>query len=133
MNRLQGTERRGGYLFNIRPCTEIEALEILQDRSVVSKLSFYPVGLKNVESHLINDKALLIVMHEGEFAEVHIACKFRDRAQIRQGLCDGIEWMRWRGFKGIFTTANNGRAALVNMLKSLGFTQDSERWVLSWE
>lgn len=114
----------------ITPCSESKALEILRERSVLSLLSFYPVGLKDVEKYLIDGKALLIVMPNKNEAEVHIASKYRDRAFMKDSLRDGIKWLAGRGFSRIVTTAPENRAGLINLLKSLGFCKEGERWAI---
>lgn len=127
MQTLLEIDHRAGFLFNVQPCSEEQALEILRDRSVLPCLKFYPAGLKDVERWLIGS-ALLIVMPQGDRAEVHIACKFRDRAKMFEVLQGGVRWLKIRGFKEVFTTAPDGRIALVNMLKNLGFEKNSEGW-----
>jgi len=86
--------------------------------------------MKDVEKYLISENALLIVMPEEDQVEVHIAAKYRDRASIRESLEDGIEWLKGRGFSRIVTTAPDERKALVNLLTSLGFCKDGERWTI---
>jgi len=116
----------------IRQCTETEALAILRDPTVLPLLAFYPIGLKDVETYLLNESALAVVMPKGASVEVHIACKFRDRAKVRKAFEFGLEWLRSRGFTEVFTTAPDERKALVNMLKSMGFHYESGKWVLKW-
>ena len=119
---------RVGYLFSL--CTEEKALEILRDSSVLPLLSFYPVGMRDVEKYLIDEDALLVVMPKDKEVEVHIAAKYRSRASIREALEIGIKWLKQRGFSRIVTTAPDERKALVNLLKSLGFCKDGERWII---
>lgn len=132
MQTYQAIGLRGGYLFNIRECTKDEALEILRDNTVATKLAFYPEGIKDVDMYLIDEKALLIVIPNGLEAEVHIACKFRDRKGLRDSLVYGIQWILAKGFESITTTAPIGRKGLINMIQSLGFRQDSGRWIYTW-
>lgn len=122
------TGRRGGFLFS--ECSTEKALEILHDDSVLKHLSIYPVGIKNVEKYLIEEKALLIVMPNNDEVEVHIAAKYRDRASLKHSLIAGIEWLKTRGFSRIITTAPEDRKALTNLLTSLGFEKEGERWVV---
>jgi len=128
MRTLAAIGRRDGYLF--KSCTEDKALEILQDRSVLQYLSVYPVGLKDVEKYLIDDRALLIVMPKEEEVEVHIAAKYRDRAFLKDSLKMGIEWLKYRGFSRITTTAPDNRIGLINLLTSLGFQREGKWWVV---
>jgi len=116
---------------DLRPCTESEALEILRDPSVLPYLSVYPVGLKDVEAYLMDEKALVIVIPMGDEAEVHIACKRKDRAFLRESIKSGLKWLKERGFVRVFTTAPDHRKALTNMLQSLDFKNLNGRWV--WE
>jgi len=116
----------------IRACTEAEALVILHDPTVLPLLAFYPVGMKEVETYLLNESALAVVMPKGAAAEVHIACRYRDRGKARESFKFGLEWLRSRGFTEVFTTAPDERKALVNMLKGLGFRREAGKWVLSW-
>lgn len=129
---MQATEPWAGCLFDIRPCTEQEALEVLRDPSVLPFLAFEPVGVRDVEKYLLGS-ALVIVMPQGNSAEVHIACKYRDRGRVRGYFKTGLDWLRIRGFKEVFTTAPEHRTALINMLKALDFQLESGRWVHRWE
>lgn len=111
-------------------CSEEKALEIVRDPSVLPYLRFYPESIADVEKYLIGKESLLVVIPVKDEAEVHIASKYRDRAVIRKSLIDGIAWLRGRGFSRITTTAPEERTALINLLKSLGFNYEGERWVL---
>ena len=125
---LVGIVLKGGFL--LKTCSEKEALAILRDQSVLPFLQFYPEGVKDVEKYLVNDKVLLIVMPDNKDVEVHIAVKYRDRAYIRKSLKMAIEWLKYRGFECIWTTAPDTRKALTNLLTSLGFKKSDERWLL---
>jgi len=126
---LQVTAKKDGYLFNIRECTKAEALEILQDQSVCRHLENYPHDIMDVELNIINEKAVLAVIPCESGAEIHVACKYKDRAGIKPVFRETIDWLKSRGFEHIITYAPNGRKSLINMLKSLGFRQASERWI----
>jgi hypothetical protein len=112
------------------PCTEEQALEILRDRSVLPLLSVYPEGIGRAEKYLVGG-ALLLVAPKGDLAEVHIACKFRDRKGLKERLIEAKQELQERGFRKVYTTAPDSRIALVNMLKSLGFRKEQDGWV--WE
>lgn len=116
----------------IRPCSKSEAMEILMHESVLKNLAFEPAGIKDIPMYLVDEKALLVVMPEGEKAEIHIACKYRDRARMRGALEDILIWLKGQGFSEIFTTTPTHRAALNNMVKRMGFTEDCGRWTFKW-
>ena len=119
--------------FSIRRCSEDEALEILQHPTVVKPLQVYSTAIKDTfEWWMLGEKALLAVRPKGDMAEVHIACKMRDRAGLKEHLVGGMDWLKDRGFSGAETTAPDGRKALINMLKSLNFTKESDRWIARW-
>ena len=126
------TGRRGGYLFSVEPCTEAKALEILSDPSVAKHLNFKPEGFKDSWLYLIDSRCLLVGIEHGEIIEVHMACKYRDRANLRGYLKRMVIFFRVVGFKEIFTIASDERKALVAMIKSLGFQKDNDRWVYRW-
>lgn len=113
-------------------CSDEKALEILRHESVVKLLSVYPEGIKGFDKYLLGGKVLLVVLPEGDIAEVHIACKFRDRATVKESLIDGMDWLRSMGFRSIWTTAPDHRKGLINMLVKLGFVKHSDRWVKTW-
>lgn len=79
----------------------------------------------------MDEKVLVVVIPHGKTAEVHIACKRRDRANLRDSFKSGLEWLKSRGFSQVFTTAPDHRKALTNMLESLSFKHMNGRWV--WE
>ena len=112
-------------------CTESQALDILRDPTVLPNLSVYPIGVKDVEMYLLDEKALVLVMPQGEKAEIHIACKRKDRANLRESMKNGLNWLKNRGFSQVFTTAPNHRKALINMLESLNFREFEGKWI--WE
>ena len=120
--------------FGIRPCSRDEALQVLQDETVVR-----PLGLRaeeispEFEWWMIDEKAVAAVRPQKDEVEVHIACRYRDRKGLKQALEKGVGFLFWRGFSKIWTTAPKERKALCNMLKSLSFEDDGERWVRSWE
>lgn len=114
----------------MKTCTSEQALEILRDPTVLKCLSFYPEGIKAVQTYLVGN-ALLIVMPQGDEAEVHLACKLRDRAELGNKLKEAREELRKAGFKRVWTTAPDSRKALVRMLIKLGFVKKELRWV--WE
>ena len=103
--------------FSIRQCDQDEALNILQHPSVVKPLKVFATEIKdNFEWWIIGEKALLAVKPKGDIAEVHIACKMRDRAGLKEHLVSGMDWLKDRGFSGAETTAPDERK--VSMRKS---------------
>lgn len=124
---LLAINRKDGCLFS--PCSKEKALEILRDDSVIGNLSGYPEDIDDVELYLMNDGALLVVMPHDDIAEVHIACTFRHRANLRANLESGLRWLKNRGFIGVITTAPNHRKGLTNMLSALGFIESSGVWI----
>ena len=114
---------------SIRVCSEDEALEYLQDPSVIKLLSINPEGLSDDWITLIMDEILLVVARpEGSELEIHVACKYRDRAKVRKTMAQGLEWLHEQGFSPVWTTAPNERKALGKMLESLQFRKVGERW-----
>lgn len=116
----------------MRPCSKEEALTVLRDRSVLPMLKFYPEDVKDVETYMMNEAALVIIIPQGYAAEVHIACPFRKRAFMKDCFREGLQWLKYRGFSEVFTTAPDERKALVNLLLSLGFTKANDRWTYTW-
>jgi len=116
-------------LFNVRECTKEEALEILRDVAIVKHLAAYPHEIYCDELLILNGKILAAVIPNGDEAEVHIACKYRDRVGARQIMNDFLLWLKGRGFSRIVTGAPESRKGLINMLLALGFRHESDRWV----
>ena len=116
----------------ITRCSEAVALDILQHPSVVAPLGMYAEGLvADYEWWLVDDKLLLALKPDGSGVEAHIACKFRDRAYVRGSMKNSLEWLRSRKFRVVWTTAPEGRKALLNMLLSLNFIRTGgNRWEL---
>ncbi len=116
----------------VRTCSQDEALEYVQDPSVVKYLSNYPLAIKNDFIMLVMDeRVLVLVKTRGRSVEVHIACTFRQRARVRQTLERGLQWFRKLGYTQVWTKAPDDRVALVRMLESLKFKKVKQRWV--WE
>lgn len=114
-----------------RPSKE-EVLEILQDRSVYVPWGIYAEDVGNIDTVvLLNDRVLLQILPDGDDIEVHVCCKYRDRIGARKIMRDTIEWLKECGAKTIYTiNLDESRAALVNMIKRLGFVKDNERWAI---
>ena len=118
--------------FSIRVCSEVEAIGMLQDPSVSKLLSVKAEKLnKEFWPMMMGEKLLVLARPDGGNVEVHVACKFRDRAFIRETMQEGIKWLQSRGFTTIWTTAPDSRKGLVKMLESLGFHKNSEAG--TWE
>lgn len=117
---------------DIRYATHEEAMDILNHPTVVKLLNIVPESINDgVESYILGEKALLLVKPCDDIAEVHIACKRKDRAGLRSYLERVLVWLNRRGFKEVFTTAPDNRTGLINMLESLGFKKKGGRFV--WE
>lgn len=116
--------------FSVRTCSESEALAILQDRSVAKLLSIKPERISTEFVRLLMDEILLVIAKPDNIGvEVHVACRFRDRAKVRDTMKSGMQWLQGRGFNTIWTTAPDDRKGLVKMLESLGFRKVNERWL----
>jgi hypothetical protein len=114
---------------SIRTCDEGEALEYLRDPSVIKLLSVDPQGLSSDWITLVMDEKLLVVAKpEGNDLEIHVACKYRDRAEVRETMKQGLEWLHGQGFTKVWTTAPNERKALGKMLEFLQFRKVGARW-----
>ena len=113
-------------------CREDIALDILQHPSVVRPLGLYADSvLEDFEWWLVDDKLLVALKPQGKEVEVHIACKFRDRHSVRESMKNGLEWLKFRKFKVVWTTAPDNRKALLNMLTALNFIRAGEgKWEL---
>lgn len=115
---------------SVRACDEDEALEILRDPSVIKLLSVIPERISSDWITLIMDGKLLVVAKpDKDCLEVHVACRFRDRATVRDTMENGLKWLSEQGFETIWTTAPDTRKALVKMLESLQFRKVGERWI----
>ena len=79
---------------SIRDASDEEALEILRDKTVLPFLSVYPDELISVEKYILGERALLVVIPDGDKVEVHIACRRKQRAGLREYLerCLGDYW-----------------------------------------
>jgi hypothetical protein len=117
---------------SVRACSEQEALDYIQDRSVVKFLSLYPDSVKDDFAMLVMDEKLLVLAKaKKNKVEIHVACKYRDRATVRQTMQQGLEWFGARGFTTVWTTAPDDRSSLIKMLQSLNFRKAKQRWI--WE
>lgn len=114
---------------SVRGCLESEALSILRDPSVSQYLSIDPRGIASDWIMLLMGNRLLVLARpeDGEL-EIHVACRFRDRKNLKEVMVFGLDWLNAWGYKKIWTTAPEERKALVKMLESLGFRKVEERW-----
>lgn len=118
---------------SVRQCSDEEALDILCDPTVVKLLSVEPKGIGLDWFTLLMDERLLVVAKaEGDSVEIHVACRYRDRATARDTMINGLKWFTDKGFKTIWTTAPDERKALVKMLESLQFRKVGERWIYGY-
>lgn len=122
-----------GNLFSFRPCSEAEAVSILQEPTVARNFKGFPVGLPGMSTFVVNESVLVTLSNFGEFAEIHIAVPFRKRRVISEAFPYVCGLLRGIGYKGMFTTAPDSRKALVLMLKKLGFHKRMDKWVKLWE
>lgn len=114
---------------SVRACDDDEALEYLRDPSVIKLLSVDPQGIGLDWIMVIMDEKLLVVARpDKDELEIHVACKFRDRATVRDTMKSGLEWLHGQGFSKVWTTAPDERKALVKMLEYLQFRKVGERW-----
>ena len=114
----------------VRLCTEAEALEILRDRSVQRFLSIVPESIHPGWLKLmVNEILLVLAKPESGEVEVHIACRYRDRANARDAISATLEWLVNQGYEKVWTTAPDERKGLTNMLESFQFRKAGERWV----
>lgn len=115
---------------SVRACTESEALDYVRDPSVVKWLDDYPAAIRQDFFMLIMDEKLLVLCKARKKSiEIHVACKYRDRASIRQTMLSGLEWFKSSGFNKVWTDAPDDRLALIKMLESLKFRKVKQRWV----
>lgn len=115
---------------SVRKCSTEEALDMLNEPSVAKLLPGRFTSLSNEYVTLMMDEILLVVAKpHDDGLEVHVACRFRDRAIVRDTMRETIEWLEGRGFTTIWTTAPDSRKGLTNLLESLGFLKVRERWV----
>ena len=115
---------------SVRACSEQEALDYIQDRSVVKFLSLYPDSIKDDFAMLVMDEKLLVLAKaKGHSIEIHVACKYRDRSTVRQTMAQGLEWFAGAGFRKVWTTVPDDRPALIRMLQSLNFRKVKSRWI----
>ena len=115
---------------SVEPCSKSYAIGVFQDPSVYMPWGIYVDDITDTSTlYVINGKILLQVIPDGEEVRVHIACKYRDRAGIREILLKAMQWLKSIGFARIATTAPADRKALHNLLSSLGFLHIDERWV----
>lgn len=115
---------------SIRACDEDEALEILCCPSVIKLLSVQPEGVgADWIKLIVNGKLLVLAKPDMDEVEVHIACAYRDRADIRDAMVAGLKWLTEQGYQRIWTTAPDSRKALTKMLQFLQFRKVGSRWV----
>jgi len=116
----------------VRACSEEEALGYVRDPSVLKFLSQYPASIHSDFAMLVMDEKLLVLAKaKKKTVEIHVACKYKDRATVRQTMAQGLEWFAGRGFTKVWTTAPDDRLALIRMLQSLNFRKAQKRW--TWE
>jgi len=115
---------------SVRPCDDDEALEYLRDPSVIKLLSVDPQGIGLDWFTIIMDEKLLVVAKpDNDELEIHVACKYRERGEVRETMKHGLKWLTDQGFSKIWTTAPDERKALGKMLEFLQFRKIGERWI----
>lgn len=118
---------------SVRDASDAEALEILNEPSVRRLIQFDPIGIHPEWAILmIEEKILLLANESDDELEIHIACRYRDRVNIRQIMRSSLDWLARRGYRNIWTTAPESRKGLVKLLESLQFRKVGERWVYGY-
>jgi hypothetical protein len=115
---------------SVRQCTKEEAVDWLNEPSILKLLPGRFTSLSDEFTTLVmDDKLLVVVKPHDDGLEVHVACRFRDRAAVKETMRNGIKWLESRGFTTLWTTAPDSRKGLTNLLGFLGFQKVKERWV----
>lgn len=113
---------------SVRACDDDEALEYLNDPSIIKLLIVSPESINPEWMRLIMDEKLLVLAKpDWKEVEIHVACRFRDRATVRETMQKGLEWLH-QDFEIVWTTAPDERKGLVRMLESLDFRRVGSRW-----
>jgi hypothetical protein len=107
-----------------------QVLNILQHKSVYVPWGIYVDTIGNTNNLLlIENKVLVQLIQKNNELEIHICCKMRDRANLKNTLLNYLNWFASYNWSAIYTTAPDDRKALKRMLINLGFIQQNERWV----
>ena len=107
-----------------------EALDLLRHPSVVRSMGVYADSIKDDYSCILVDQVALIVYRPiGKKVEAHVACRYRDRAKARSSMMKGLKHLFSLGYELVFAEDVDERASLTNMLKSLQFIKEQNRWV----
>ena len=113
----------------VRP-SKAQVLDILQDPTVSNPWGIYVEGIQTTAGLLlVNDKVLVQLIQKENDLEVHICCKLRDKAGIKEVLVRMLKWVSAYNWNEIYTTAPDNRSALKKMLINLGFTEHKARWI----
>ena len=113
----------------VRP-SKAQVLDILQDPTVSIPWGIYVDDIQTTAGLLlVNDKVLVQLIQKQNDLEVHICCKLRDRAGIKEVLVRMLKWVSAYNWNEIYTTAPDNRSALKKMLINLGFTEHKARWI----
>jgi hypothetical protein len=78
---------------------------------------------------MMNEILLVVVKLHNDGLEIHAACRYRDRAVVKETMRSTIKWLEGHGFTTLWTTAPDSRKGLTNLLGFLGFQKVKERWV----
>lgn len=115
---------------SVRQCSKEEAIDWLNEPSILKLLPGRFTSLSDQFTTLVMDEKLLVVtrLHD-DGLEIHAACRFRDRAAVKETMRNAIKWLEDRGFTTLWTTAPDSRKGLTNLLEFLGFQKVKERWV----
>jgi len=118
----------------VRRPTKQQVLDVLQDPTVYIPWGIYAEDVHNLDDLvLLDNRVLLQILDAGDGLEVHICCKRRDRADVREVILAAMDWLRSCGVNKLVTTAPKTRVALTNLLKSLGFCETENKWVMVWD
>jgi len=121
------------YVDGLERCDKQTALSIFQDRSIIKDLGFEAIDIQDINCFYLYAKETLVFLKpkDEDKIEIHICCPRKSRAGVRDIFEKGVQSLKKiDGCRQVFTTAPDGRSALINMLKRLGFQKIDNRWVM---
>jgi hypothetical protein len=107
----------------IRPCTEQEAVDILNSDGVTQRIGFEVTNLLRGEPHIINDRMFALFKPSGTIMEVHLGQSRKNWKYIHQDIDDGLEYLANQGYVKVITSVTAKLKTTLNLLAKHGFKE----------
>ena len=106
----------------VRQASHDEAIDILRQPGVIERLAMQPENIESGQCFVVGDAMLLVLIHHNcESVEAHIACPRSEWARIHQLIDSAIQFIAKIGYNSIYTNVAENLPTTANLIMKHGF------------